>query len=143
MQFSEDFNEYEECELMTHTHMRKFEDDLVVYSCGNLAEKHLHYMIIWKRSTNQFCRLNLLKPSYIGYKDENLKLSRDELQKLMEILQYVNGVGCERNLSIWDSVLIHTNESYDCVDRLYMRSYYYVPLPDGMPMPDYMKISTY
>lgn len=127
-----------ESEFTQEPHMRYFKDDMILLSCGNFDDNHLHYMMVYKRSTDQLCRLNMLKPEYINYSDRTLTLSKEDIDKLIEILNFKGTWenNCVNEMNIWNSIIYHTNEVYNLTDR----EYFYIPMPIGMPIPDYTKL---
>lgn len=134
--FSEKIGEYD---ITQEPHIRYFEDDMIVLSCGNFDDYHLHYMMVYKRSTDQLCRLNMLKPEYINYPDTTLILNREEIDKLIDILNYkgTHRNGCVNGMNIWNSIIYHTNIVYSMAN---LKDFYYVPMPFDMPIPDYTKL---
>lgn len=128
-----------EIDLMQESHIRYFEDDMLILSCGNFGDDHLHYIMVYQRSTDTLCRLNMLKPEYIGYADEHLILDKDNILKLISILKYKGDWenGCVNNMSIWASIIYHTIEFYEMSGN---KEYFYVPLPKNLPIPDYIKL---
>ena len=132
------WEELREFDFMQEDHMKSYADDMVICSCSSTYKDHLHYMIVYQPSTDKYCRLNLLKPEYIGYSDEHLILTKDDIEKLYSILEYDGPYGNRvKGMNTWQSILYHTNENYTLHDT---RDYYYVPMPLDMPIPDYTKL---
>lgn len=97
-----------------------------------------------KYKDERYCRLSMLEPRYIGYQDESLRLNKEQIDKLYDILTetntdlYLKSTGKNiPDLTRWQYIIDYNNtiETW-----LKTSQNFFVPMPMDLPIPDYYQL---
>ena len=121
-----------------------FKDNLQIISIPNWSSDHILCFGVLKfpdgvdnYDTHKFCRISMMEPKYIGAEGEDLILSKEDIDILMNILtsnNYRNYINTS-----WDYIIYHNNKEHDCDSDCDMECGW-VPIPEDLPIPDYYKL---
>lgn len=115
-------------------------DKMKVLLVPNYSEKSLRYFWIIKQ--NKFCRISMMEPVYMNFPDENLILTKEEINELIKTLNttytgelnWNKGNVYKRN---WDFLISQLNETQEFYENLK-----WIKIPKDLPIPDYTLLPT-
>ena len=117
------------------------DDNIEIVSTPSWGPQHEVYFSIRKydglddRDNGKFCRVSILEPKYIGAEGEDLILSKEDIDKIIYILNSPNRRELFGNIRNWEYIINHINEEHS-----YDEDYKWINLPKDLPIPDYYQL---
>lgn len=117
-----------------------FSNSLRVGIGTNWSKENYRYLVVLKYISDDvniteynYCRISMIEPVYLNEPGENLKLSKEDINIIMNILN--KNVNTDSVINYWQYLINCMNNEHDILNEKY-----YVPADINLPIPNYYEL---
>lgn len=117
-----------------------FSNSLRVGIGTNWSKENYRYLVVLKYISDDiditeynYCRISMIEPVYLNEPGENLKLSKEDIDIIMDVLN--KKVSTDNTINYWQYLINCMNNEHDILNEKY-----YIPTDINLQIPNYYEL---